>query len=626
MKKYFTTLFILLSLSTLSSYAFADDELVKFSNLFSFGDSLTDTGNIGGSPFTNRNADGSASLWINDLGNSLGLGVTPSNNGGTNYAQAGGITGTLPFGLTGSHPNEQLQIQGYLNSAGGAADPNALYTVWAGGNDLVDGLLGFLSNDQMLVLSQASVANTVGNVTALLNAGAKYIIVPNIPDFSRSPMLQALFSGNPAGLAALSQLVQAYNTQLLASLNATGKDIIQIDAAGALNAIQDNFAKFGFVGAESETCNFLSMVKCSSSDPNQDIFFSDGFHPSQETHKIMGDYVLSVLEGPELASYLAETPLSVMNGENKQIQSELLSIQSGLTELAVNKWHVFGAGIYNTTHRDSNGPIDHGYHQEATAILAGLDYRLNPQILLGFAVGRSMGKIDYSSDSTSYSFDLDENMANLFGGYQFWNQQAYVNASLGYGAINDSNIHRSFMLGILPETVSGNTTGDHYDALVNLGYNFSLMQHQVLTGPIASLEYQRVDVRPYAESSSNFEVNNAAFDALQYGEQYYDSCVGALGWQLSYTGKIHNVKVMPFIQATYNHEFIDSNTVTAGVTSLPGSHFSLPVGLPFQDFGVFTGGVQSVLNNGLIVSVGYNAMAAHRYLSQNVMLNFSMPL
>jgi outer membrane lipase/esterase len=196
---------------------------------------------------------------------------------------------------------------------------------------------------------------------------------------------------------------------------------------------------------------------------------------------------------------------------------------------------------------------------------------------------------------------------------------------LGYGQIDDSNIHRSFMLGSFPDTLTAHTTGDHYDADITTGYNVELLNHQIKTGPIASLEYQRVSINPYIETSSNFESEDGAFDAMQYHCQNYDSFVGGLGWQINYTGTINNVKVMPYLQATYNHEMINDNIVEAGVTSLPGSNFSLPVGLPFKDYGLFSGGIQTEFKNGLVMSLGYNAMAGNKYLSQNVMLNLSLP-
>src|SRR5690242_10791709 len=116
---YFVTFCILLIFPLLT---YANDSLL-FSNLFTFGDSLTDVGNISGAPFTNRNADGSASLWVNNLGNALGIGISNSNNGGNDYAQAGAVTGTLPFDPGSTAETVETQLQNYLNTVNGKADP-----------------------------------------------------------------------------------------------------------------------------------------------------------------------------------------------------------------------------------------------------------------------------------------------------------------------------------------------------------------------------------------------------------------------------------------------------------------------------------------------------------------------
>ncbi len=637
MNRFFTFKFFALLFSISSfffhSSAFAND-FIQFSNLFAFGDSLTDTGNVSEAPATNRNADGSASIWINDLGNDLGINVTPSSKGGNNYAEYGSVTGTLPFGVVGSHPiTEQLQIQQYLTSTGGTANPNALYTVWSGGNDLVDGLFKGLSEDDMLILSQASIGNTLGNVMTLSNAGAKYIIVANIPDFSRTPLAQFLFGNDPQKLEKISELVQGYDTQLLASLDATGKDIIQVDSAGAFAAIQDNFAKFGFVGAESETCNFLSMVKCGSPDPNQDIFFSDGFHPSQATHKIMADYVLSILEGPALTGLLSQTPVSTVQTQDDNIESNIKNLEyTRKKSMVVGQWQFFSMGNYDTSHQslvENTRNFNPAYHQRDLSFTAGFEELFNPDWIFGFAVGHSMGTVDSNSDTENFNYDQDINMVNFFSGTSFWQDRAYINSLLGYGHIIDNHINRNFRLGICPETLYANTTGDDFSAELNSGYYFKFKNYPALqTGPFIALEYQHVDIDAYAEASSNFETNNNAFDALQYQLQDDNFLNSELGWQWKNTlaSSFDDIVLTPSLQISYLHRFMANPSVEAGVTSLPGSHYSVPSMTPAKDFAMASAEIDSTFKQGFTLGLSYNLMGAKHFLSQGVMVNLSIPL
>src|SRR5262249_10361433 len=135
-----------------------------------------------------------------------------------------------------------------------------------------------------------------------------------------------------------------------------------------------------------------------------------------------------------------------------------------------------------------------------------------------------------------------------------------------------------------------------------------------------------VDINPFEESSSHFETLNTAFDALQYRSQNFNSLLGGLGWELDYSGAIDDVKVSPYVQATYNHQFIANNTIEAGVSSLPGSHFELPVAPAYKDFGLISTGIRSTFNNGLDMTLGYNLMGARHYISQNFMVSFSVPI
>jgi len=646
---------------TLPSISAHADDYFPFSNLIAFGDSLTDVGNGSDAPRT-RNADGSpAQIWINILGQSLGLGVSSSNSGGSDYAYSGALTGSLNYPTNpGTTPTMTQQLSTYFSRTGGHADPNALYTVWGGANDMSGGILYAFENNITgnaatlfgLDLVHASTGNIVNMTQSLHAAGANYILVGNLPNLGATPALSnpaflkgevysatyanAIKAGDPAWLAGLKATAAAdainaqtaaafaasatllsanYNSQLLSSLNATGFKIIQVDIGGALQALQRHYAQFGFNSSDSsymistesppnpDGSPVLAPNYGNDPNPNHYIFY-DGYHPSAETDLICAEYYLSVFEGPMFASMLAEAPLSVMDAQNQQIQSHLLGIQTGTINVPLHTWRVFATGAHNDTKYHSTYLLQPNYTQDGNGFTVGADYRLNPNTLLGFAVGRSMGKINYAHDAGG--FDLNENIISFFGDYQFL-ENAYVDGMLSYGNIDFDSIHRNFMLGIVPEMLGGSATGQQYAAFIQTGYNFNLLDDRLKTGPLATIDAQRVVVNPYTETSSQFETANGAFDALQYNKQTNDSLLGALGWQASYATHIQSVTVMPYIQATYNHQFLNTtNNVEAGVTTLSGSVFSLPVRYPDIDFGLVNAGVQTVFANGVSLTFGYS--------------------
>src|SRR5579863_7550909 len=185
----------------------------NFNQLIGFGDSATDTGwftgatsgphSTGVGPF-----DASIAAALAAGGNGHWTGPGPGNAqilagffglsanavgmpGGTNFAIGNGVDflvppGFLPPTATGNlFPNPLLpgtatQINNYLASVGGHANPNALYLLSSGGNDITAALQVYGPG------SPAGVAYLLGEAQALANslatlqaAGARYIVMSN---------------------------------------------------------------------------------------------------------------------------------------------------------------------------------------------------------------------------------------------------------------------------------------------------------------------------------------------------------------------------------------------------------------------------------------------------------------
>jgi phospholipase/lecithinase/hemolysin len=228
-----------------SPSVFAQQTPPPFSQVVVFGDSFSDTGNVrhrsnaasGGEVdypshtfnysdgrFTNDNATSPPSIlyagvWHEQLAQTF-LGVQPASDslgGGANYAFGGATTKdgtrdvvvitTPSFGdLTITIDDMGKQMDDYL--AVHALDSNALYLVWGGVNDLLTDF------------SDASVAATAARVTALVNrladAGARHIMVPNLPPLGNAPA----FAGGESMIQPLNTACANYRTELNADLAA----------------------------------------------------------------------------------------------------------------------------------------------------------------------------------------------------------------------------------------------------------------------------------------------------------------------------------------------------------------------------------------------------------------------
>lgn len=267
-----------------------------FSQIYVFGDSLSDTGNsfnatgIPPSPpyFQGRASNGP--VWVEYLADDLGL--TPQQQ--TNYAFFGATTGSSSNStITGAQiPGLQQQINSF-KATNTSADPNALYVLSAGANDY---LSGSTTNPSVPLTNLSTVVNS------LADYGAKNIMVVNLPDLGKLPGT----SGNTQVSTGLSALSQAHNSGLAANLNLLSQqsdvNIIPVDVNSLFNQAIASPEQFNFTNV-TESCLTQTSV---CSNPNEYLFW-DRVHPTTVAHELVGDLAFSSLESkavPEPAATL----------------------------------------------------------------------------------------------------------------------------------------------------------------------------------------------------------------------------------------------------------------------------------------------------------------------------------
>jgi phospholipase/lecithinase/hemolysin len=243
-------------------------------SIVSFGDSLTDTGNVfaaTGQPpapyYMGRFSNGP--LWIEYLANQLGVAApTASLLGGSNYAWAGAATGDglAPSGV----PNTGLQISNYL--ASNTPGATQLFTLWAGGID-------FLAVGQ--TNPSIPVSNIGSEITILANAGAKLFMVPNLPLLGDIPATNTLPQSQRD---ALNQLTSSFDSLLHSELSqlrqSLGITIYEPDIKGfAENAIA-NPAQYGFT-------NVTTTALGDGVLSGQGYLFWDSIHPTTDGHQLI---------------------------------------------------------------------------------------------------------------------------------------------------------------------------------------------------------------------------------------------------------------------------------------------------------------------------------------------------
>jgi len=112
----------------------------QFSGFYFFGDSLSDAGSFKPvlPPGTGKFTTNPGPIWAEVLAQRYGFTATPANQGGNDYAEGGARVTQLPgvpnVPPTGGATPVATQVQNFLSK--GAVNPGALYSVWAGGNDV----------------------------------------------------------------------------------------------------------------------------------------------------------------------------------------------------------------------------------------------------------------------------------------------------------------------------------------------------------------------------------------------------------------------------------------------------------------------------------------------------------
>ena len=301
-----------LSLFVLFSILLHSTKAQDYTGIVAFGDSLSDIGNTVttlnafGTNFTREQTGYNANfydngrfsdgpLWVENLDVELGLPALEVNNGitntsGTDFAWAGSTSGTGNTSLI--LPNLQTQIGFYTNqlATSNPALPSpdtTLYTVWSGGNDVINLV------DSSNAITPIQVAQNISNsITSLYDAGGRSFLVPNLPPLGYKPN----YLTNSAKMQLANEFVDSYDPLLqstMDSLAATlpGIKLMGLDVYSIFENMLNNPGNYGLTNVSS------SAYTASTNGPdygsvvtNPDAFlFWDQTHGSATVNAILGN-------------------------------------------------------------------------------------------------------------------------------------------------------------------------------------------------------------------------------------------------------------------------------------------------------------------------------------------------
>ncbi len=557
----------------------AGTSFAQFSNTYFFGDSLTDNGSFkpifpgGGGLFTTNPGP----VWAQFFAEHYGFDAHPANQVGTDYAQGGARVSDRP-GVPNQVPTGNAlpivdQVGFFLQLP--TFDPNALFSIWGGANDIFFQLgalqAGAITQPQLQANVATAAVELVQQVGLLQAAGARYVMVWNVPDIGKTPFGQA--SGNAAGISAVTAL---YNSTLMAGLDQLGGNVIRLDVSKLLTEIIANPGAYGITNVTTPACGATPSLVCTSAnlvtpDAASTYLFADGVHPTTAGHMALAQFAESFIDGPARMAVLAEAPLAIQAANFRAVDARM---QSGIDSPArgnkIQSW-----ASYDYANPDFNGGLTNSSADQSTLSVGG-DMKLSDKLLVGLQFGYSENKGDFDGNAGGYK--LDEAMGTIYAG---WGDGPwYLGGSAFAGDLDYRNIHRNIQILADNRVETASARGYHYGGGVLGGYWFNAGNW--VHGPFASVEYQKVIVRQFSENGSDST-------ALSYGQQKRESLLSGIGWQVS--GQLGAVR--PFARATWQFESKDdARSINATPIGLGGT-YSVGTYRPDSNYALFNLGAST---------------------------------
>lgn len=304
---------LILSLTALGAQA------GPYSNMYVFGDSLSDSGNDlllttdVPSPLFYSDGNNNQGRFTNGLNYadrlaaSFGLTLTPSATpltGGNNYAHGGARTDSIwPDLLAAGGLNFNAQIGAYLDNlktSGTAGDPNALYVLWIGSNDMADAFAGAPSGVPGVI--EDTVLDIGGALSALQTVGARNFLIGNLPDLSLTPLGRGKAVLQSGGIPAIEAAIlkglhegsAAFNEALsdvLPMFSLPSSTVTVFDAFSLQTAMTENPSAYGLTNVTSACYDGQvdgspapGNVKANECSNEGEYLYYDTLHPTAVLH------------------------------------------------------------------------------------------------------------------------------------------------------------------------------------------------------------------------------------------------------------------------------------------------------------------------------------------------------
>jgi outer membrane autotransporter protein len=234
--------------------------------------------------------------------------------------------------------------------------------------------------------------------------------------------------------------------------------------------------------------------------------------------------------------------------------------------------------------------------------IAGVDYRLLDNLIIGIAGGYSHLDLDFAQAVDVGGGGVEADNYNISAYSTFYAGDLYVDGIFTYGW-SDYEIERKILVGsntgvaTINRTAFATPEGEQFYGSLASGYNFHT--GSLTYGPYVRVNYLNASIDSYREQGAQ------GLD-LRVADQEVDSLESVVGGQISYAFSQAFAVIVPHFRMEWHHEFFDNarefsvsyvndprnNTLTLESDRLDGDFFNIGVGVSAD----FKHGIQAFLD------------------------------
>ncbi|MGL4440164.1 MAG: autotransporter domain-containing protein [Bosea sp. (in: a-proteobacteria)] len=592
-----TSALALLAVTLMSTSALAQQRYIAF------GDSLSDSGNLfaaSGQPpapyFNGRFSNGRT--WVELLSGVPMSGFFPvgavNNNTSTNFSFGGARTDAV----VANPPGTGTQIGAFL-ARGGAFTPGSTVTLWAGANDIFQALPAAGANPAtaQAVMQGVSVtaATNVGTQTGqLAAAGARQIIVLNLPNFGSLPQ----FAGTAAaGLAGVSSA--AFNTALTTTVGAAAAaspaaNVTLVDIGSVFSALQASAANYGFTNV-TQQC--LTTPSCVGNPTVQSGYaFYDGVHPTAAGHQLIAAVVTQYMQAPILAgvfSALGEQAIDERRTGMSRAFDRLDNVRFG--KLGVNDYFVNAYGGVSNGDSANNRPR---FRSSNYGVNFGMNRALSTNWGLTASGSVGVGTTKIASILTADTFNAAFDLGAIYNAGNF-----FAKGGLGLGVTRFGDMERTT---VGPLSNKSSTTAVSYNAGVEAGYIHTVGMFEL--SPRARLAWLGGTIDKISETGivAPLSINSRNVNAVLGGVELRATAniVNTPGQKVAVTALVGYERYL-----TYS-----GNTLAGRIIGNTSQGFRNITGDPKGPGVIFGLGLSSQMASGWVLNAEYRASVGERNL------------